>query len=99
MPHRGRFTELPGSILPGKWQALVVDDAPPGDVTTEDRRLTSLRISFRHDGVSSSPLEAYYTGQEATPDGTVVSLINPSINRVSMFVKQGKSHHVVDNNV
>ena len=91
MPHRGRFMELPGSILPGKWQALVVDEPTPEDDTTDDDSLNSLRISFRHDGTPSTQLEAYYTGQEATPDGSVISLINPSINRVSMFVKQGMS--------
>ena len=26
LPHRGRLLELPGAIMPGKWEALVLND-------------------------------------------------------------------------
>ena len=54
-----------------------------------DGELQSLRISLRHSSASLNPLEAYYCGEETAPNGTIVSLINPSVNRVSSFVKQG----------
>ncbi len=77
--------------MPGKWEALVLNDSSVvGESNDGDNReLRSLRISLRHIGTSSNPLEAYYRDEKTSPDGTIVSLLNPSVNRVSSFVKQG----------
>jgi len=56
----------------------------------DEQSVCSLRIALRHTSItSSSPLESYYTGQETAPNGLVVSLVDPSINRISSFIKQG----------
>jgi hypothetical protein len=84
--------ELPGRVMPGKWEALVLNDSSVEGESNEEKNgeLHSLRISLRHVGTSSNPLEAYYYHDEVTtPDGSIVSLLNPSENRVSSFVKQG----------
>ena len=85
LPHRGRLLELPGAIMPGKWEALVLNDG-----NGEEEELHSLRLSLRHSSVSASSLETYYTGEQSTPEGLAISLINPSINRIDGFIKQGK---------
>ena len=100
LPHRGRVMELPGSIMPGKWEAIVAndDDAPSREEDArgggDDGGLRSLRISLRHVSATSSPLESHYRGgggggNAAPPRGTIVSLVDPSADRVSSFVKQG----------
>ncbi len=98
LPHRGRMMELPGSVMPGKWEAIVVndDDAPSREEDArregDDGGLRSLRISLRHNSAPSSPLESYYHGGRggtAAPGGTIVYLVDPSADRVSSFVKQG----------
>jgi len=90
--------ELPGSAMPGKWEAIVVndDDAPSREEDArregDDGGLRSLRISLRHNSAPSSPLESYYHGGRGgtpAPGGTIVSLVDPSADRVSSFVKQG----------
>ena len=103
-PHRGRLMELPGSVLPGMWEAnvrssniVVKSDGHannsniPKEEETEELPLHALSLSLRHVSASSSttPLEKYYTGEQSTPEGYVVSLIDPSFNRVSSFIKQG----------
>ena len=85
LPHRGRLLELPGAIMPGKWEALVLNDG-----NDDEEELHSLRLSLRHSSVSASSLETYYTGEQSTPEGLAISLINPSINRIDGFIKQGK---------
>ena len=87
LPHRGRLLELPGAIMPGKWEALVLNDGNDDD--DEEEELHSLRLSLRHSSVSASSLETYYTGEQSTPEGLAISLINPSINRIDGFIKQG----------
>ena len=99
LPHRGRMMELPGSIMPGKWEAIVVndDDAPSREEDArggDDGGLRSLRISLRHNSATSSPLESHYRGGgggggNVALRGTIVSLVDPSADRVSSFVKQG----------
>ena len=84
VPHRGRLLELPGAIMPGKWEALVLND---GD--NDEEELHALRLSLRHSSASASSLETYYTGERSTPEGLAISLINPSINRIDGFIKQG----------
>ena len=103
-PHRGRLMELPGSVLPGMWEAnvrssnIVVksnghanNSNIPKEEGMEELPLHALSLSLRHISASSNttPLEKYYTGEESTPEGYVVSLIDPSFNRVSSFIKQG----------
>ncbi len=59
LPHRGRMMELPGSIMPGKWEAIVAndDDAPSSEEDArgggDDGGLRSLRISLRHVSATS----------------------------------------------
>ncbi|KAL9182263.1 hypothetical protein ACHAXT_012915 [Thalassiosira profunda] len=90
LPHRGRIVELPGSVMPGKWEALVLDDdASPADASANGGALSALRISLRHNHAPSTPLEDFYASRKAHPNGNVVSLFDPSINRVLSFVKQG----------
>ena len=81
--------------MPGSWEALILNDASTDrdddDVNNEQSPARSLRISLRHKSCASpsSPLESYHTGQETAPSGIVVSLVHPSINRISSFIKQG----------
>ncbi len=86
--------------MPGKWEAIVVnDDAPSRE---EEARggdddddggggQRSLRISLRHNSAPSSPLESHYRGGggDAAAREKIVSLVDPSADRVSSFVKQG----------
>lgn len=87
LPHRGRLIEIPGSILPGKWETLILTD--DSDAAEGGVGLDSLRLSLRHNSAPVSSLETYYTGEESAPDGHVISLLNPSINRIDQFTKQG----------
>jgi len=88
-PHRGRFVELHGSVMPGKWEALLLNDESAKEYGKQ--KLESLRISLRHNSApsSSTSLEKYHSGEEATLDGHIVSVAKPSVNRVSSFIKQG----------
>lgn len=88
LPHRGRLVELPGSVMPGQWTAILLKDASSKEYG--NARLASLRITLRHHSASAfSPLENYHAGEEAAPDGHTVSLADPSINRVASFARQG----------
>ena len=66
IPHRGRLVELPGSVMPGMWEASVRSYAE-GDAI-EKEGLHNLLLSLRHVGTTNStPLEKYYSGEENTP--------------------------------
>ena len=48
VPHRGRLLELPGAIMPGKWEALVLNDG-----NNDEEELHAL--DFRYDIVLHQP--------------------------------------------
>lgn len=90
-PHRGRLMELPGSVMPGMWEATIRNNAVSKNIHSKiiQEELQDLSLSLRHVSTSSIPLEKYYNGEESTPYGLVVSMIDPSFNRISSFIKQG----------
>jgi hypothetical protein len=100
IPHRGRILELPGSVMPGKWEALILND----DISSDDNNPTldcngslhsNIRLSLRHVSSmpSSSSLEKYYRNNNETTaaptSGIHVSLISPADTRIDSFIKQG----------
>lgn len=75
IPHRGRLLELPGSVMSGKWEALILNDVSSSDnpkldygefhsnnIVNVNGSSLSIRLSLRHVSSmpSSSPLEKYY---------------------------------------
>jgi hypothetical protein len=88
-PHRGRLMELPGTVMPGMWNANVRNTAIAKNEDNSREKLQDLSLSLRHISASSTPLEKYYNGEKTTPNGLVVSLILPALNRISSFIKQG----------
>lgn len=87
--------ELPGSVMSGQWEALILNDVLSSDNPKLDYEVlhSNIRLSLRHVSSipSSSPLEKYYMDNETSAHntGTHVSLISPADTRIDSFMKQG----------